>query len=384
MNTLQIPVFYYHSVAPRADRRWRRFYLTFPLAYFEDLIRYLTGQGFTFLTLDEYFAERQKADTEKRRLICLTFDDGYLDNYIFVYPVLKKFGAKATIFVSPDFVQDGTQPRPTLFDVWDGKWKIADLESLGFASWAELRVMQDSGVIDIQPHTMTHTKYFVSGKLCGFHHRGGDPLYPISNRFPFRKPYYITDPEFFSLIPYGTPFFEEKSAIIARKVSISEDFQNECCEALKSQDWSRYSFQGCFEKVESLYRDYISRDRLIDHVESDLEYEKRVRAELRDSRRIISENMGKSANHCCWPHGKYSENTHRWAIEEGYRSTTIVLKPGEVNLFQDRFDRTGCGIVLKNRILTKLKGIYKLQAYREVFPYRQIRDIYNRIAYGVK
>jgi len=77
-------------------------------------------------------------------MICLTFDDGYLDNYVYVWPLLKKYNARATIFVSPAFVQENTEARPTLEEVWLGKADSGDLINAGFISWVEMEIMVQS------------------------------------------------------------------------------------------------------------------------------------------------------------------------------------------------------------------------------------------------
>lgn len=43
--------------------------------------------------------QRLREKTIKKRSICLTFDDGYLDNYSEAFPLLKKYNVPATIFV---------------------------------------------------------------------------------------------------------------------------------------------------------------------------------------------------------------------------------------------------------------------------------------------
>ena len=88
----------------------------------------------------------------------------------------------------------------------------------------ELDKMQRSSVIDIQSHTKTHSKYFISDRLIGFHHPKSDSLYTIANLYPEYRPYNITDPDFEKLLPFGYPFFEEASSVIAKKVEINEEF----------------------------------------------------------------------------------------------------------------------------------------------------------------
>jgi peptidoglycan/xylan/chitin deacetylase (PgdA/CDA1 family) len=40
----------------------------------------------------------------KGRYVLITFDDGYLDNYLVAFPILKSHGAKATFFISTGFI----------------------------------------------------------------------------------------------------------------------------------------------------------------------------------------------------------------------------------------------------------------------------------------
>lgn len=61
--------------------------------YFEIVLSCLTDKGFQFATVSEL---TQQAKTDK--LVALTFDDGYSDNFEFALPSLQKFKAKATFF----------------------------------------------------------------------------------------------------------------------------------------------------------------------------------------------------------------------------------------------------------------------------------------------
>lgn len=61
--------------------------------YFEIFLSCLTDNGFQFVTVSEI---TQHNDTDK--LVALTFDDGYSDNFEFALPSLQKFKATATFF----------------------------------------------------------------------------------------------------------------------------------------------------------------------------------------------------------------------------------------------------------------------------------------------
>jgi hypothetical protein len=383
INANNIPILYYHSVAPRINQEWIRSFLTTKLSEFESLIRYLLIKKYKFLSIDEYLDHSKKSVNSNDRLICLTFDDGYLDNYVFAFPILMKYNAKATIFVNPEFVQDRLSVRPTIKDTWKQKIHMEELSSIGFASWGELKLMQDSGVVDIQSHTMTHAKYYVSDQLRDFHHLGADCLNPILNLFPSIKPYYANDTKLIWRIPWGTPFFEEKSSVIARRVHINRNFEQECIYNLKLTDWSKYSFKDCMKRVNDLYLGYQSKGDLIVHTETTAEYEFRVRKELGDSKQVLEEKLGKPVLHCCWPHGDYNEFAHQAAIEAGYRSTGIVLKPGDEDPPADRFHRIGAGAGSRHSFFGLIKNIYKIQSYRGVFPYRFVQSIHNRVKYGI-
>ena len=61
--------------------------------YFEEVLSCLNANDFQFVTISEL---TQQSDTDK--LIALTFDDGYSDNFNFAFPSLQKFKATATFF----------------------------------------------------------------------------------------------------------------------------------------------------------------------------------------------------------------------------------------------------------------------------------------------
>ncbi|MGC3976653.1 MAG: polysaccharide deacetylase family protein [Nitrospira sp.] len=61
--------------------------------------------NFTLLSLQQLLDLWQSGTWNARARYCVvTFDDGWLDNYRYAYPVLKKYGIPATIFLPTDYV----------------------------------------------------------------------------------------------------------------------------------------------------------------------------------------------------------------------------------------------------------------------------------------
>ena len=104
---MKVPVLLYHKIdLPTADVKIRGAF-TYPNK-FERQISYLKKRGFEFFTASEianFFAENGEFPP---KAIAITFDDGWKDNYRNAFPILKKYGAKATIFLVPTCIGQTT------------------------------------------------------------------------------------------------------------------------------------------------------------------------------------------------------------------------------------------------------------------------------------
>jgi peptidoglycan/xylan/chitin deacetylase (PgdA/CDA1 family) len=133
----------YHSVSTR-----RTDALAVRVEAFEEQMAWLRRQGYHALTLADLAARPSR---ERRRAVALTFDDGYADNHSCAFPILKRYGFVATVFVVTDHV--GTD---RLFS-WDVP-KVrneADRSAYQALTWDQLGEMQDHG-FEVGSHTCTH------------------------------------------------------------------------------------------------------------------------------------------------------------------------------------------------------------------------------------
>ncbi len=148
-----IPVAMYHHTAP-TDRE-----LNIYPDLFEDQLRVLSGEGWKTLSGDEflYFLENEKE--KPRKCVLLTFDDGFADNYVYAYPVLKKFKMKAMIFIATAFIAEADIKRDS-FSAFshNAAWELAYSERRheAMCTWKELEEMEKSGVFDVQSHGISH------------------------------------------------------------------------------------------------------------------------------------------------------------------------------------------------------------------------------------
>ena len=77
----------------------------------------------------------------------ITFDDGYENNYLNAWPVLKELGAKGNIFVVSDTIGKANLWHDPATEPW-----------VNMATLAQLREMQASGVIEYGSHTLSHPR----------------------------------------------------------------------------------------------------------------------------------------------------------------------------------------------------------------------------------
>lgn len=141
----RIPILLYHRLLRKADvdaglvRDDEPVWASYD-DRFEAQMGLLRDQGFATLDFDDYVRIRAGAQPLPAKPVIVTLDDGYLSSYTLAFPVLKRNGQRATVFVAPE---PDAHSRDLVENVDD------------FLTAAQMKEMSESG-ISIQSHSVTH------------------------------------------------------------------------------------------------------------------------------------------------------------------------------------------------------------------------------------
>jgi peptidoglycan/xylan/chitin deacetylase (PgdA/CDA1 family) len=313
----------FHSIGLN-DMDWVFSHISEPVHNFEEKIAALTRAGYSFIFWDDLYNHMAGRKRAPRKSVMLTFDDGYLDNWVFAFPVLKKYGAKGTIFVNPEFVDLEPIPRPISDDVQLGKIPSSSLLTAGFLSWAEMRAMASSGLVDIQSHSLSHTWYFSVPKVMDFC-RPGDNRYPwlAWNERPDRKPFYMKEDQS-GFVPPGAPVYEHEKSLVCRRYFPPEALTEAMADFVSDRGGEAFFHSDDWKaQLQSRHAELMAQHGGNGRVETGDEYAARVFHELRESKRLIEEHLDKRVDYICWPGGGYNEIVIKLAREAGYRAWTL-------------------------------------------------------------
>jgi len=121
----------YHSIAAQGGG-------TDPLIIDKKLfarqMQYLSKHGYETVFLSTVVQKHKTGKKIPDQWVVLTFDDSRKDFYDQVYPVLKEYGLKATLFISPRRLEPSDE----------------------FCTWAQLKEIKNSGLVEIGAHGLYH------------------------------------------------------------------------------------------------------------------------------------------------------------------------------------------------------------------------------------
>lgn len=339
MKSPPVPVIMYHSIG-KVDKNWIFRHLTYRWELFQHHLKWLKIMKFHSISLQQLYNYKKYNVKVPANPIVLTFDDGYLDMWVFAYPLLKKYGFKGTIFVNPEFVNPLKIMRKNLNDVWRNSEALETLEIKGFLSWEEIKIMEAEEIMDIQSHSMTHTWYFSKNEIIDFH-------YPRNNKYPWlfwnisprRKHCYLNENQE-HFLPYGNPIYKYGRSLGIKRYFEDEDLTNFIVTFVKKQGNDFFKRKGWKSELFEQIKFYKSRKKMRGRYETDEEQKRRFEYELIESKRILEDKLRKKINFLCWPGGAKTALNIKISHEASYLASTYPadLSRGK-NIFSEDFSK---------------------------------------------
>ncbi len=151
-NTFAILI--YHRVSPNVVEDTECHNWNVHPDVFRGQLEHLKKEGYPVLSLNEAIERLNANDPLPQRAVAITFDDGYRNNFLHAYPVLKELGLPATIFLATAYMDTG---KPFPFCTWDAKHAHHSPEEVWVPlRWEDCREMSESGLMTFGSHTHSH------------------------------------------------------------------------------------------------------------------------------------------------------------------------------------------------------------------------------------
>ncbi|MGL6154754.1 MAG: polysaccharide deacetylase family protein [Cetobacterium sp.] len=280
-NHKGVPIFLYHQVNPKSN--------VDPLT-FEEHLKIISNKKMNTITLEEY----GQGNIPKNSML-ITLDDGYYDNYLYVYPLLKKYNMKATIFLntlylkeSRDEIEDIETNNTANYRAMEKFKKTGCGKSNQYMSWEEIKEMHESGLVDFQCHSHKHVAIIKEFKIEGFYK--GDEKDP-------------TDMYLYGKISEGYPIFPKRGEYsgpgIIMDIRFLDVFKDFYLNTLKDKD-KKNALKLANEFLEDNKEKYFKFENIED-------FKIRITEDLNDNMEAIRSHLNKKAKYFCWPWGHRSK-----------------------------------------------------------------------------
>lgn len=307
-----LPVLIFHYISNHGCK------LSMPPVLFEEHCRLLAENGWQGVGLEEAEAFLLHGEPLPVKSVLISLDDGYLDNYVYGWPILEKYGHKGVIFAVADAVSNGATLagahekdilRPTLKDVWEGRLAESDLppvhkpmrdSGLGYAvredlffNWEEARAMEASGTIRIGGHSLRHEVVFTGPEYSGF-------LQPRERGTAFSHKHSLPG------ALWGMPLFGNDAEFRGRAFIPSEELLEGIRNMVPQEEAQARQFFSAPENVKKLEEYAKSFKGRVGRLEALDEQKERLVRAMQANQAIFKKELNRQVKSFCWPWGHYS------------------------------------------------------------------------------
>lgn len=150
-DSVRLPIIMYHGILK--DSKYRGKYIVSPQT-FESDICFLQKNGYETVGVSDVVDYVECLKPLPTKPVMLTFDDGYYNNYLYAYPLAKKYNVKIVI-----------APIGYYTDVYAEK--DADHPNYSYLTWGEMAEMMSSGLVELENHSYNLHSYNKKGGRLG-------------------------------------------------------------------------------------------------------------------------------------------------------------------------------------------------------------------------
>ena len=315
-----IPVFMFHSINHKI---------------FEEQLRFLSENGYRTITCDEFYEIITQQIPVSEKTVLLTIDDGKSSVWVYAYPLLKKYGFKATVFLIPGYMKESDEYLLNLEDFWQGRCRLEDLKDrdadfFPLLTWEETTRLHESRVLDFQCHTLYHHKIYTDEKIVDFF----NPIQPRNNfNLILPKDYenQIQDNDIQEF--YGMPIYENDSLMAAKprllhNVRLTELCVDHVFEHGGEKFFERTSWRQELSDLVENFRKNSNDD--LHGFQSPGETKLEIFENLSKAKELIQKKLrGKKVTHLCHPYGIGSEIAIHESKKTGYVTNFWAVIPGK-------------------------------------------------------
>lgn len=287
---------------------------------FESQLKYLSQNSYRALRLDEAVDAIRNRKWPQRSVL-LTFDDATSTFWVYALPLLQRYRMPATLFAIAGLVPDGKSSRPTLNERWAGAVTDATLEDAVAAeplcNWEELRACAGSGWVDVQSHSLTHSRIPVASTVIDVQ-APGYPVGPYANSdLPLSSLDHPRSPN--RKLRPGAPVFAYDSRFSdAPRFLLHPDRESEMIDYVHSRGGEEFFTRPGWRK--RWFRKFGTDQRDYGTFETKQQQSDAIEHELSESRKLLEERLGSKVADFCLPWFGSGMLAAKLALVTGYRS----------------------------------------------------------------